>query len=79
MPNPNSQGGEVPSLLHASQDYTKDEVIAIIRNGRILTIVAQDGAAAVRGSALASGAVIKTIRTGLHFDIMASRSTTSRR
>src|SRR5581483_8881198 len=26
VPNPNSQGGEVPSLLHASQDYTKDEV-----------------------------------------------------
>jgi len=32
--NPNAQGGEVPSLLHVSDDYTKDEVIAIIRNGR---------------------------------------------
>jgi mono/diheme cytochrome c family protein len=32
--NPNAQGGEVPSLLHVSEDYTKDEVIAIIRNGR---------------------------------------------
>ena len=34
VPNPNAQGGEVPSLLHVSDDYTKDEVIAIIRNGR---------------------------------------------
>lgn len=34
VPNPNSQGGEVPSLLHASDDYTKDEVINIIRNGK---------------------------------------------
>jgi mono/diheme cytochrome c family protein len=32
--NPNAQGGEVPSLLHVSDDYTKDEVIAVIRNGR---------------------------------------------
>jgi mono/diheme cytochrome c family protein len=32
--NPNAQGGEVPSLLHLSDDYTKDEVIAIIQNGR---------------------------------------------
>jgi mono/diheme cytochrome c family protein len=35
VPNPNSQGGEVPSLLHASQDYTKEEVIGIIRNGKV--------------------------------------------
>jgi mono/diheme cytochrome c family protein len=35
VPNPNAQGGEVPSLLHVSDDYTKDEVIAIIRNGRV--------------------------------------------
>jgi mono/diheme cytochrome c family protein len=35
VPNPNSQGGEVPSLLHASQDYTKDEVAEIIRNGKV--------------------------------------------
>jgi mono/diheme cytochrome c family protein len=34
VPNPNAQGGEVPSLLHVSDDYTKDEVIGIIRNGR---------------------------------------------
>jgi cbb3-type cytochrome oxidase cytochrome c subunit len=34
VPNPNAQGGEVPSLLHVSSDYTKDEVIAIIRNGK---------------------------------------------
>jgi len=32
--NPNSQGGEVPSLLHTSEDYTRDEVIAIILRGR---------------------------------------------
>jgi mono/diheme cytochrome c family protein len=35
VPNPNSQGGEVPSLLHVAQDYTKDEVAVIIRNGKI--------------------------------------------
>ena len=34
VPNPNSQGGEVPSLLHASDDYTKEEVIKIISNGK---------------------------------------------
>jgi cbb3-type cytochrome oxidase cytochrome c subunit len=34
VPNPNAQGGEVPSLLHVSDDYTKEEVIAIIRNGK---------------------------------------------
>lgn len=34
VPNPNAQGGEVPSLLHASDDYTKQEVITIIRNGK---------------------------------------------
>ncbi len=35
VPNPNAQGGEVPSLLHVSDDYTKDEVIEIIRNGKM--------------------------------------------
>jgi mono/diheme cytochrome c family protein len=35
VPNPNSQGGEVPSLLHVSQDYSKDEVATIIRNGKM--------------------------------------------
>ena len=35
VPNPNSQGGEVPSLLHASEDYTKAEATNIIRNGKI--------------------------------------------
>ena len=34
VPNPNSQGGEVPSLLHASDDYTKEEVIKIIGAGK---------------------------------------------
>ncbi len=34
VPNPNAQGGEVPSLLHVSDDYTKEEVINIIRNGK---------------------------------------------
>jgi mono/diheme cytochrome c family protein len=34
VPNPNAQGGQVPSLLHLSDDYTKDEIIAVIRNGR---------------------------------------------
>lgn len=34
LPNPNAQGGQVPSLLHLSDDYTKDEITTIIRNGR---------------------------------------------
>jgi mono/diheme cytochrome c family protein len=34
VPNPNAQGGQVPSLMHLSDDYTKDEIIAVIRNGR---------------------------------------------
>lgn len=33
-PNPNAQGEEIPSLLHLSSDYTKDDVVQIIRNGR---------------------------------------------
>ena len=32
--NPNSQGGEVPSLLHVADDYTKPEIAKIIRNGK---------------------------------------------
>ncbi len=35
VPNPNAQGGQVPSLLHVSDDYTKDEIIEVIRNGRM--------------------------------------------
>ena len=35
VPNPNAQGGEVPSLLHVSDDYTKDEIIQIIRDGKV--------------------------------------------
>jgi mono/diheme cytochrome c family protein len=35
VPNLNSQGGEIPSLLHVSQDYSKDEVATIIRNGKM--------------------------------------------
>ena len=35
VPNPNSQGGEVPSLLHLSQDYTQPEVMKIIQNGKM--------------------------------------------
>lgn len=34
LANPNAQGGQVPSLLHLSDDYAKDEIIAVIRNGR---------------------------------------------
>ena len=34
LPNENAQGGEVLSLVHLPDDYTKDEVIAIIRNGK---------------------------------------------
>jgi mono/diheme cytochrome c family protein len=32
--NPNSQGGEVPALIHLSDDYTQKEVAAIIRRGK---------------------------------------------
>lgn len=35
VPNPNSQGGEVPSLVHVADDYTKPEVAGIIRNGKM--------------------------------------------
>jgi cytochrome c553 len=35
VPNPNAQGGQIPSLLHLSDDYTKDEILAVIRNGRM--------------------------------------------
>lgn len=35
VPNPNAQGGEVPSLLHISADYTQDEIKEIIRNGKV--------------------------------------------
>ena len=34
LANPNAQGGQVPSLLHLSDDYTKDEVTNVIRDGR---------------------------------------------
>ncbi|MCW5982178.1 MAG: c-type cytochrome [Bryobacteraceae bacterium] len=33
-PNPNSQGGEVPALIHLADDYTRGEVAAIIRRGK---------------------------------------------
>lgn len=32
--NPNSQGGEVPALIHVADDYTVEEVKAIIRRGK---------------------------------------------
>jgi mono/diheme cytochrome c family protein len=32
--NPNSQGGEVPALIHLADDYTPEEVKAIIRRGK---------------------------------------------
>ena len=32
--NPNAQGGEVPALVHVAEDYTKDEALKLIRNGR---------------------------------------------
>ncbi len=35
VPNPNSQGGEVPALIHLADDYTKPEVVNIIRNGKV--------------------------------------------
>ncbi|MDE3165924.1 MAG: c-type cytochrome [Acidobacteriota bacterium] len=35
VPNPNSQSGQVPSLLHLSDDYTQPEVLHIIREGKM--------------------------------------------
>lgn len=35
VPNPNSQSGEVPSLIHVADDYTKVEVAGIIRRGKM--------------------------------------------
>ena len=32
--NPNSQGGEVPALIHLADDYTRNEVVEIIRRGK---------------------------------------------
>lgn len=34
-PNRNAQGGEVPALLHLDQDYTHDEVLNVVRKGRV--------------------------------------------
>ncbi len=34
-PNKNAQGGEVPALVHLDQDYTHDEVLEIVRKGRV--------------------------------------------
>ena len=35
VPNPNSQSGQVPSLLHLAEDYTQPEVLQVIRNGKM--------------------------------------------
>lgn len=35
LPNPNSQGGQVPSLIHVADDYKKSEVMALIRKGKM--------------------------------------------
>lgn len=35
VPNPNSQGGQVPALFHVAEDYTRPEVANIIRRGKI--------------------------------------------
>jgi mono/diheme cytochrome c family protein len=32
--NPNAQGGEVPALIHVSEDYSNDEILNLIRDGR---------------------------------------------
>jgi hypothetical protein len=32
--NPNAQGGEVPALVHVSDDYSNDEILNLIRDGR---------------------------------------------
>ncbi len=41
VPNPNSQSGEVPSLIHVADDYTKPEVAEIIRRGKMPPIADQ--------------------------------------
>jgi len=35
VPNPNSQSGQVPSLLHLAEDYTQAEVLHIVREGKM--------------------------------------------
>ncbi len=35
VPNPNSQGGQVPSLIHVADDYTKPEILSLIRRGKM--------------------------------------------
>lgn len=35
IPNPNSQGGEVPSLIYVADSYTKHEVSQIIKLGKV--------------------------------------------
>ena len=35
LPNPNSQGGQVPSLIHVADDYKKGEVEALIKKGKM--------------------------------------------
>ncbi len=34
VPNPNAQGGVVPGLVHVSEDYTNEEILNLIRDGR---------------------------------------------
>ncbi|MCL5743300.1 MAG: cytochrome c [Acidobacteria bacterium] len=38
LSNPNSQSGQVPPLIHVAEDYTKPEVIEIIRRGKMAPI-----------------------------------------
>jgi cbb3-type cytochrome oxidase cytochrome c subunit len=38
VPNPNSQSGEIPSLLHVADDYTKAEVAKIIEKGKMAPV-----------------------------------------
>lgn len=35
IPNPNTQGGQIPSLIHVASDYMKPEVASIIQKGKI--------------------------------------------
>ena len=41
--NPNAQGGQVPALVHVAEDYTMEETLKLIRNGRSSPLDKADG------------------------------------
>lgn len=45
VPNANAQGGEVPALVHVAEDYTMEEALNLIRDGRSSPLDKPAGAA----------------------------------